>query len=82
MPNMIHQLTTIYVILTDLFATHPQTAVWRVSYNSQPAFTDAEVLTITLMQGYFQAPTLKRTYLLVRTNDPKAFPHLSPLTNI
>jgi hypothetical protein len=28
------------------------------------------------MQRYFQTPTLKRTYLLVRTNDPKAFPHL------
>lgn len=76
MPNMIHQLTAIYVILADLFATHPQTANWRLSNHSQPNFTDAEVLTIALMQSYFQAPTLKRTYLLVRANDPHAFPHL------
>lgn len=76
MPNMIHQLTTIYVILADLFATHPQSAHWRLSNNSQPSFTDAEVLAIALMQSYFQAPTLKRTYLLVRANDPRAFPHL------
>lgn len=76
MPTMIHQLTTIYVILADFFAHHPQAANWRTSNHSQPAFTDAEVLTIALMQSYFQTPTLKRTYLLVRANDPKAFPHL------
>jgi transposase len=76
MPNMIHQLTTIYVILADFFAHHPEAANWRQSNHSQPAFTDAEVLAIALMQSYFQSPTLKRTYLLVRANDPKAFPFL------
>lgn len=76
MPNMIHQLTTIYAILADFFANHPEAANWRQSNHSQPAFTDAEVLTIALMQSYFQTPTLKRTYLLVRANDPGAFPHL------
>lgn len=76
MPTMIHQLTTIYVLLADFFAPHPQTANWRLSNHSQPAFSDAEVLAIALMQSYFQTPTLKRTYLLVRANDPKAFPLL------
>jgi hypothetical protein len=76
MPNMIHQLTTIYVILADFFANHPEAANWRQSNHWQPAFTDAEVLTIALMQSYFQTPTLKRIYLLVRANDPKAFPFL------
>lgn len=76
MPNMIHQLTTIYVILADFFAHHPESANWRQSNHSHPAFTDAEVLTIALMQSYFQTPTLKRTYLLVRANDPRAFRYL------
>jgi transposase len=76
MPNMIHQLTTIYAILADFFAHHPEAANWRQSNHSQPSFTDAEVLTIALMQSYFQTPTLKRTYLLVRANDPRAFPCL------
>jgi transposase len=76
MPNMIHQLTAIYVTLADFFASHPQTANWRQSNHSQPAFSDAEVLAIAFMQSYFQTPTLKRTYLLVRANDPTAFPHL------
>lgn len=76
MPNMIHHLTTIYVLLADFFAHHPQLANWRQSNHSQPAFSDAEVLAIALMQSYFQTPTLKRTYLLVRANDPRAFPRL------
>src|ERR1051325_7570942 len=76
MPSMIHQLTTIYVMLADFFAKHPQTTTWRQSNPSRPVFTDAEVLAIALMQSYFQTPTLKRTYLLVRANDPRAFPHL------
>jgi transposase len=76
MPSMIHQLTTLYVMLADFFDHHPQATNWRRSNHRQPAFTDAEVLTIALMQSYFQTPTLKRTYLLVRAIDPGAFPHL------
>jgi len=49
-------------------------AQWRTSNNCQPPFTDAEVLTIALMQSYFRTPTLKRTFLLVLANDPQAFP--------
>jgi transposase len=76
MHDMIHQMTTIYVTLADFFATHPRLTTWRQSHNSAPAFTDAEVLTIALMASYFHTPTLKRTYDLVRANDPTAFPHL------
>ncbi|WP_272503906.1 IS982 family transposase [Salinibacter ruber] len=49
-------------------------ANWRRSNNDDPAFTDAEVITIALMQGYFQTDTLKRTYQLVSKNAPEAFP--------
>lgn len=68
------QLTILYVTVADFFDNHPALAQWRHSNHSQPAFTDAEVLTMALMQGYFRTDTLKRTYLLVRANDPQAFP--------
>ncbi len=67
-------LTILYVTVADFFATHPNLAQWRESNHSQPAFTDAEVLTIALMQSYFRTDTLSRTFLLVRANDPQAFP--------
>jgi len=69
------QLTVLYVFVADFFQQHPALAQWRQS-NHCPKLTDSEVLTMALMQGYFQTPTLKRTYLLVKANDPRAFPHL------
>jgi transposase len=76
MLSMVHHMTIIYVTLADFFDNHPQLLHWRNSNHWAPAFSDAEVLTLAFMQSYFQTPTLKRTYLLVRANDPKAFPHL------
>ncbi len=67
-------LTILYCFVDTYVKQHPQHAQWRRSNNHQPALTDAEVITIALMQGYFQTPTLKRTYDLVRANDPRAFP--------
>lgn len=67
-------LTILYVTMADFFDTHPTLAQWRESNNNLPDFTDAEVITIALMQGYFRTDTLKRTFLLVRANDPQAFP--------
>lgn len=66
-------LTILYVTVADFFDTHPAWREWRRS-NHTPEFTDSEVLTIALMQGYFRTDTLKRTFLLVRANDPQAFP--------
>jgi hypothetical protein len=75
MLGVAEQLTVLYVFVADFLQHHPALAKWRRS-NHNPKLTDAEVLTIALMQGYFQTPTLKRTYLLVKANDPRAFPHL------
>lgn len=69
------QLTVLYVLAADFLEKHPALENWRQSNHQHPVFTDAEVLTIAMMQGYFQTPTLKRVYLLVRANDPRAFPH-------
>jgi hypothetical protein len=68
------QMTILYVTIADFLAHHPHLAQWRTSNNRQPEFTDAEVLTIALMQSYFRTPTLKRAFLLVLANDPQAFP--------
>ena len=69
------QLTILYVLVSDFLEKHPALENWRRSNHRHPVFTDAEVLTIAMMQAYFQTPTLKRTFLLVRANDPGAFPH-------
>lgn len=62
------QLTEIYCFVDDFLKAHPDCANWRASNHSQPKFSDAEVLTIALMQGYFGYATLKRTYELVAAN--------------
>lgn len=71
-----HQLTTIYCFVDNFFKAHPSLAAWRTSNHNAPLFTDAEVLTIALMQGYFGCATLKQTYLLVQANAASAFPRL------
>ena len=48
--------------------THSQLAHWRHSPHAQPRFSDAEVLTIALMQGVLEVTTLKQTYRLVAQN--------------
>jgi hypothetical protein len=74
MPNLQHRLVECYVFIDDYLQAHPDLATWRRSNNDDPNFTDAEVITIALMQGYFQTDTLKRTYQLVSQNAPEAFP--------
>ncbi len=71
-----HQLTTIYCFVDNFFKAHPALAAWRTSNHHSPLLTDAEVLTIALMQGYFGCATLKQTYLLVQANAAGAFPQL------
>ena len=71
-----HQMTEIYCFIDDYLKAHPHCAQWRRSPHSVPRFTDAEVLTIALLQGSFQVPTLKQTYRLIGANFRSAFPHL------
>jgi Transposase DDE domain len=71
-----HQMTEIYCFVDDFFKTHPRLAQWRHSPNACPHFSDAEVLTIALLQGVFEVATLKQTYRLVAQNWSRAFPQL------
>ncbi len=63
-----------YLFVDDYLQSNPQVAGWRRSNNDDPDFTDAEVIVIALMQGYFRTDTLKRTYELVVANAGRAFP--------
>jgi IS5 family transposase len=70
------QMTQVYVFVDDYLKSHPALAKWRRSPNATPVFTDAEVITIALLQGTFQCATLKHTYQMVAANWRSAFPHL------
>jgi transposase len=76
MSSIIDNLTQIYGFVTDFTDTHPNLANWRRSHNNRPAFTDAEVLTIALMQSVLGVATLKQTYRLVADNGRGLFPYL------
>ena len=76
MPSILDTATEIYVFVDDYLKTHPQIAHWRASNNDQPIFTDAEVLTIGLLQGALGVATLKKTYQMIHDNIKMAFPNL------
>jgi hypothetical protein len=76
MSSIEHQMIEIYCFVDDYFKAHPGQARWRRSPHCAPRFADSEVITIALLQGSFQVPSLKQTYRLVRANFRSAFPHL------
>ena len=76
MPAINDQLTEIYVVIDDFLKAHSHVAQWRHSPNNAPSFTDAEVLTIALMQGCLGVPSLKQTYKKIAANYASAFPEL------
>src|SRR3989442_11630780 len=69
-------MTGLYYFVDEFFKAHPLLAYWRCSPHAQPQFSDAEVLTVALLQGVFEVATLKQTYRLVAQNWRAAFPHL------
>src|SRR3954470_21686125 len=70
------QLTQLYVFVDDFCRSRPDLAAWRQSPHQQPAFSDAEVLTIALMQSWLEVASLKQTYRLVIANCRPAFPQV------
>ena len=67
-------LLVVYLFVSDYLDAHPSVRDWRRSNNCLPAFTDAEVVTIALLQGCLGCATLKQTYLFLRHNPHRAFP--------
>lgn len=76
MSSITEQMTHLYVFIDDFLKARPSLASWRRSPNASPAFTDAEVITIGLMQGCLGCATLKQTYRLIANNFRDAFPLL------
>jgi hypothetical protein len=70
------QLTKLYVFVDDFCQARPDLADWRHSSHQQPAFSDAEVLTIALLQSGLEVASLKQTYRLIAANHRTAFPCL------
>jgi IS5 family transposase len=70
------QMIAIFVFIDDFLKAHASIACWRTSPNARPRFTDAEVITVALMQGVFGCQTLKQAYLLVASAFHDAFPSL------
>jgi len=71
-----HQMTEIYSFVDDFLHARAHLQGWRHSPHAQPRFSDAEVLTIGLLQAVFGVASLKQTYRLVASNWGRAFPHL------
>ena len=69
-------MTQTFVFIDDYLKAHPQLSLWRSSNNSQPHFTDAEVITIALMQPALGVATLKKAHSIVADNFASAFPKL------
>jgi hypothetical protein len=59
MPSIDDQIIEIYVFIDDHLKQYSALAQWRESNNKQPAFSDAEVLTIGLSQGCFGVQSLR-----------------------
>lgn len=70
------RLVQLYVFVDDFCQTRPDLANWRHSPPQQPAFSDAEVLTIALLQSELEVASLKQTYRLIAANYRAAFPCL------
>jgi hypothetical protein len=70
------QMLTAFCFIDDFLKAHPHLAAWRTSPNARPKFTDAEVVTVALMQAVFGVATLKQAYLLTKSLFADAFPHL------
>jgi transposase len=77
MASIVEQMTAVYVFVDDYLRAHPAQSQWRRSNHRDPAFTDAEVITIGLLQGCLGVATLKQTYQFVAANHRAAFPRLT-----
>jgi hypothetical protein len=76
MASIVEQMTAVYVFVDDYLQAHPAQTQWRRSPHHDPLFTDAEAISIGLLQGCLGVATLKQTYHFVAENHRCAFPAL------
>jgi transposase len=66
----------VYVFVDDFLKANPHLALWRESPNDAPPFSDAEALTLAVMQPWLGHVTLAQTYRLIRGEHADCFPRL------
>lgn len=76
MTKILDKLTEIYCFVDDFLKNNHRFADWRRSNNRRPRTSDAEILTIALMQSEFGVESLKKTFSLVTENFSSEFPVL------
>ncbi|MCC6446303.1 MAG: IS982 family transposase [Armatimonadetes bacterium] len=74
MVPIVDQMIERSLFVSDYLRDHPHLAQWRTSNNAALAFTDAEVITMGLMQGGLGVDTLKKTYSLIAATFREWFP--------
>jgi transposase len=76
MNKILDKLTEIYCFVDDFLQSNRQISNWRRSNHRNPALSDAEVLTIALMQSEFGVESLRKTFSLIEENFAEEFPRL------
>jgi hypothetical protein len=76
MKKILDKLTEIYCFVDDFLQQNPQIANWRRSNHRHPPLSDAEILTIALMQSEFGVESLRKTFDLIAENFAVEFPEL------
>lgn len=76
MKKILDKLTEIYCFVDDFLQNNRKLADWRRSNNGSPKFSDAEALTIALMQSEFGVESLRKTFTLIAENFGAEFPAL------
>ena len=74
--SIIHQMTVLFSTIDDFLKGQATWTHWRRSPNNKPRFTDAEVLTVGLLQSCLKVATLKHAHRIVATDFLTAFPAL------
>lgn len=74
--NVSDAMLSAYVYIDDFLKARPGLTLWRESPNDAPAFTDAEVLTLALMQPVLGHATLAQSYRLITGEYPDCFPNV------
>lgn len=76
MKKILDKLTEIYCFVDDFLHNNPQISNWRRSNHFQAPLSDAEVLTIALMQSQFGVESLHKTFSVIEENFRSEFPKL------
>ena len=76
MKKILDKLCEIYCFVDDFLQQNPQVSNWRRSNHNCPPLSDAEVLTIALMQSQFGVESLRKTFSLIEENFAAEFPTL------